>query len=112
MTEDSTSSNAPQVRQVVIHMPGPAWQYGTDFREQPGVQAHVAHYRQLHEDGKLELGGPFLLPDSGGMMIATIDVTRDEIESFAAADPAVQSGLLRFEIRPWYTAMARTDRAS
>lgn len=105
MTEDSPTTNPPNTRQVVFHMPGPAWQYGTDFREQPGVQAHVAYYRQLYEDGKLDLGGPFLIPDSGGMMVTTKDVTPDEIEAFAAADPAVKSGLLRFEIRPWYTAM-------
>jgi uncharacterized protein YciI len=69
----------------------------------------VLHYRQLFEQGKLELGGPFLTPDSGGMMVTTKGVTQEDIESFAAADPAVQSGLLRFEIRPWYTAMERTD---
>jgi len=94
-------------RYVVLHTPGPAWLSGVDFRQQPGVQEHVAHYLQLYEQDKLELGGPFLLPDSGGMMVTTKGVTLDEIEVFAAADPAVQSGLLRFEIRPWYTAMER-----
>jgi hypothetical protein len=39
------------------------------------------------------------------MMVATRDVTGEELEAFAAADPAVQSGLLVFEIRPWLTAM-------
>ena len=81
----------PSIRYVVFHMPGPKWQYGVDFREQEGVREHVAHYLKLHEQGKLELGGPFLL--------------RDELESFAAADPAVLSGLLLYEIRPWFTAM-------
>jgi uncharacterized protein YciI len=89
---------------VVIHLPGPAWQLGVDFREQPGVYEHVNHYQQLHEQGKLDLGGPFLLPDTVGMMLSSKGVTRDEIELFAADDPAVQSGLLLFEIRPWYTA--------
>jgi hypothetical protein len=38
-------------------------------------------------------------------MIATRDVAWEELEMFAAADPAVQSSLLVYEIRPWLTAM-------
>src|SRR5688572_6004522 len=95
----------PSIRHVVFHRPGPKWQYGLDFREQDGVREHVEHYLKFHQQGKLELGGPFLIQDAGGMMVATKDVSRDELESFAAADPAVQSGLLLYEIRPWLTAM-------
>lgn len=97
--------NATALHYVVFHRPGPAWQRGVDFREQPGVAEHVAHYRALHAQGKLALGGPFLLPDAGGMMVATPAVGAAELEAFAAADPAVQSGLLLYEIRPWYVAM-------
>ena len=93
------------VRYVVFHQPGPKWQYGVDFREQDGVSEHVQHYLKLHEQGKLEFGGPFLLQDAGGMMVVTRDVSQEEIEAFAAADPAVQSGLLIYEVRPWLTAM-------
>ena len=39
------------------------------------------------------------------MMVATKDVSREELEAFAAEDPAVIVGLLVFEIRPWLTAM-------
>jgi uncharacterized protein YciI len=93
------------IRYVVFHKPGPQWRYGIDFREQTGVGQHVQHYLKLHEQGKLELGGPFLLQDAGGMMIATKDVSQAELEAFAASDPAVQSGLLIYEVRPWLTAM-------
>lgn len=93
------------IRYVVIHKPGPKWKHGIDFREQEGVVEHVQYYRKLHEQGKLELGGPFLLPDMGGMMVATKEVSQVEIEAFAAEDPAVKSGLLIYEIRPWMTAM-------
>ena len=100
------SNTAPRpVRHVVFHRPGPKWKQGIDFREQVGVGEHVQHYLKFHMQGKLELGGPFLLQDAGGMMVATKDVSREELEAFAAADPAVQSGLLMFEIRPWLTAM-------
>jgi uncharacterized protein YciI len=103
MTNSSQSDSS--IRFVVIHTPGPSWQYGIDFREQPGVQEHVVHYQQLFQEGKLYLGGPFLIPDSGGMMVTTKGVTHDEIVAFATADPAVQSGLLLYEVRPWYLAM-------
>jgi len=96
------------VRYVVFHKPGSKWQHGVDFREQDGVGEHVQYYLKLHEQGKLELGGPFLLKDAGGMMVATREVSQEELEAFAAADPAVQSGLLIYEIRPWLTAMERT----
>ena len=109
MTQNKSNQTAPSGRYVVFHTPGPAWQIGVDFREQPGVQDHVKYYVKLYEQGKLELGGPFLVPDAGGMMVTTKEVTWEEIEAFAAADPAVQSGLLLFEIRPWYTAMERAD---
>lgn len=100
----------PAIRYVVFHRPGPAWQHGVDFREQDGVREHIQHYLKFHEQGKLELGGPFLLADAGGMMVATRDVSQEELEDFAAADPAVRSGLLICEIRPWLTAMERHDR--
>ncbi|MFN8413322.1 MAG: YciI family protein [Anaerolineales bacterium] len=93
------------IRFVVIHKPGPKWQYGVEYRQQYGVSEHVAHYLKFHEQGKLELGGPFLLPDVGGMMVTTKEVSQEEIETFAASDPAVQSGLLIYEVRPWMTAM-------
>ncbi len=60
---------------------------------------------KLHELGKLELGGPFLVPDVGGMMVTTKEITQEEIEFFASNDPAIKSGLLIYEIRPWMTAM-------
>ena len=90
-------------RYVVFHRPGPAWQAGVDFREQPGVMAHVQHYAQWHAQGRLALGGPFLTPDAGGMMVTTRGASAEELTAFAASDPAVQSGLLVFEVRPWHT---------
>lgn len=100
-------SQQSPVRHVVFHSPGVNWLRGVDFREQPGVADHVAHYAGLLGEGKLELGGPFLVDDGGGMMVTAQGVPREEIEAFAASDPAVRSGLLEFEVRPWYLAMKR-----
>ena len=100
-----TNPTAHRIRYVVFHRPGPKWQPGVDFREQEGVREHVGYYLKFHEQGKLEFGGPFLLQDAGGMMVATKEVSQEELEAFAASDPAVQSGLLLYEVRPWLTAM-------
>ena len=99
---------SPPIRYVVFHTHGPKWQFGVDFREQEGVREHVGHYLKFHEQGKLELGGPFLSQDAGGMMVATKEVSQEELEAFAAADPTVQSGLLLYEVRPWLTVMEHT----
>ncbi|MEM7737053.1 MAG: YciI family protein [Deinococcota bacterium] len=94
------------LKHVVFHSPGPNWQHGVDFREQPGVMDHVQHYAKLLQEGKLLLGGPFTDADAGGMMIATGDMSRDELEAFAADDPAIHSGLLTFDVKTWYIAMS------
>ena len=91
-------------RFVVFHRPGPKWQKELDFRNQPGVGDHVAHYRTLQQEGKLAMGGPFL-DGGGGMMITVPGLSREEVETFAHDDPAVQSGLLLTEVRQWYVAM-------
>jgi hypothetical protein len=77
-----SNPNSRPVRYVVFHRPGPKWQLGVDFREQEGVSEHVQHYLRLHEQGKLELGGPFLSTDAGGMMVATKDVSREVSRDF------------------------------
>jgi hypothetical protein len=41
------------------------------------------------------------------MMVASKGVELDEDEAFVAADLPVRSGLLLFEIRPWYTPMEK-----
>jgi uncharacterized protein YciI len=75
------------------------------------MEHHVRHYAGLYEQGKLEIGGPFLDPDAGGMMVGTPGVSRAELEAFAAADPAVASGLLEYDVREWYVPMNRHDPA-
>lgn len=100
-TQSSVTAEVQRVRFVVIHKPGPQWRAGVPMLEQPGLQAHVDHYRKLLTAGKLMLGGPFLDAAGGGMMIPTPQVTEAEMSAFAAADPAVLAGLLVFEIRPW-----------
>jgi uncharacterized protein YciI len=94
-------------RFVVFHTPGPGWQQGKGMFEQEGLQGHVAHYRKLFDAGKLAMGGPHLDAKSGGMMIPAAGVSEEEIRAFAAEDPAVKSGLLVAEVRPWLVGMGQ-----
>ncbi len=94
-------SQATDVRPVIFHAPGPDWDHEKEFRAQPGIDRHVAHYGAWREAGKLAWGGPFLAPDAGGMMVPVAGLESAEVAAYAAADPAVKSGLLAFAIRPW-----------
>jgi uncharacterized protein YciI len=90
---------------VVFHAPGPAWEPGLPLTQQVGVQEHRMHYAKLAAEGKLLLGGPFGDSAAGGMMICKPGVDEDALRMHALADPAVESGLLQFEIRPWVAAI-------
>ena len=65
------------------------------------------YYAAVLERGQLEMGGPYVAPDTGGMMIPAAGLSEEAVRTMAAADPAVRAGLLEFEIRPWYVAMKR-----
>ncbi|WP_201494826.1 YciI family protein [Rubrivivax sp. A210] len=95
------------VRFVVLHTPGPKWLAGKTLFEQPGVREHVEHYRKFLEAGKLALGGPHLDGMGGGMMIPTAGVSEEEVTKYAAEDPAVKSGVLLAEVRPWLIGMSQ-----
>ena len=92
---------------VVLHTPGPSWKPGVAAFEQDGLGLHVAHYATLLAADKLVMGGPFLDARSGGIMIAAPGVAEEDLRAFAAEDPAVRSGLLTFEVRPWLADLHR-----
>jgi len=94
--------------QVIAHSPGPAWVPGVSFREQPGVEHHLASMRGWLEDGHLVMGGPFLDGSGGGMAIVAFD-TVEEADAAAQADRAVREGLLRATVRPWLVGMSAVD---
>ena len=90
---------------VVIHSPGPAWEPGLPLTQQLGVTEHRAHYAKLAAQGLVRLGGPFVDGAGGGMMVFKPGMDEDTLRTHALTDPAVESGLLQFEIRPWAIAL-------
>lgn len=103
--QGTAAPTARDVRFVVLHTPGPAWRPGQSLFEQPGIREHIEHYRQWQACGKLALGGPHLDARAGGMMVPAAGVPEAEVRQFAADDPAVKSGLLIAEVRPWLIGM-------
>ncbi len=72
-------------------------------------EGHMANINKLYYEGKLKVAGPF--GDDGnwqGIFIFDASAagckTKDEIEKILKPDPAIASGRLAYDIRPWWTA--------
>ena len=69
------------------------------------VSQHYKYLKQLRADGRLVLAGPSALPgDTFGLGIFDQE-DRAEVEAIVAADPAVRSGIMTAEIRPYRIAV-------
>jgi uncharacterized protein len=65
------------------------------------VSEHYEYLKRLRAEERLVLAGPSALPDDTfGLGIFDQD-DRVEVEAIVAADPAVTSGLMTAEIRPF-----------
>lgn len=67
-------------------------------------EGHMANINRLYYEGKLKVAGPF--GDNGNWLgIFIFDCkTKEEVEQLLKTDPAVSSGRLAYDIRPWWTA--------
>jgi len=69
------------------------------------VGEHYEYLKQLRAEGRLVLAGPSALPgDTFGLGIFDQD-DRADVEAIVAADPAVTSGIITVEIRPYRIAV-------
>lgn len=67
-------------------------------------EGHMANINRLYYEGKLKVAGPF--GDDGnwkGIFIFDC-ATKEEVEKILQTDPAIKSGRLAYEIKPWYTS--------
>ena len=97
-------SGKPLTYCVFFHSPGPNWQQGVPFQEQPGVRDHVSYMRQLFEKQLMVMGGPF--PDNSGGMMIYRGSDLEKARELAEADPAVKSGLLKVNVKLWLVPMS------
>ncbi len=67
-------------------------------------EGHMANINVMANSGKLLVAGPF--GDDGNWRgIFILDCKdKDEAEKLLQADPAISSGMLAYEIHPWWTA--------
>lgn len=82
-----------------LHSPGPAWNHDQPVFRQDWT-AHLAYMQELRDSGQLMLGGPFK-DDSGAFGIVKAESV-DQARALVEADPAVESGLVMVEVRPWH----------
>lgn len=67
-------------------------------------QGHMANINRLYHAGKLKVAGPF--GDDGNWLGIFIfdSPSKEDVEKDLKTDPAIESGRLNYDIRPWYTA--------
>jgi uncharacterized protein len=103
--KDSSQKLEAQVKQYffVMLLNGP--NRTQDSVSAANIQAgHLANINRLYYEGKLKVAGPF--GDGGNWLgIFIFDcATKEEVEQLLKTDPAVASGRLAYDIRPWWTA--------
>jgi uncharacterized protein YciI len=74
-------------------------------------KAHLKNIIRLANEGKLLVAGPFLDDQPvEGIFIFNV-ATIDEARALTNSDPAIQSGELVMELRPWYGSAALVEIA-
>ncbi len=71
------------------------------------IAAHIAHLRQLDENGQLVLCGPFK-DHKGGMVVVKAD-SREAARQIAESDPFIKEGFETYELRTWELACREND---
>jgi uncharacterized protein len=90
---------------AVIYKPGSTWEPGLPFHGQAGVHHHRDFLAEQYKAETLVFGGPFL-DDSGGLAVFQV-ASREQLEKILQSDRAVQSGLLDYEVRPYFLGFSR-----
>jgi uncharacterized protein len=68
------------------------------------MKQHPAFVKQMTEQGKMAIAGPFPFTDPGELRgVAIFRVGAEESTKLAQDDPTVKAGLLKPEIHPWIT---------
>jgi uncharacterized protein YciI len=75
-------------------------------------KAHLKNIIRLANEGKLIVAGPFLDDQPvEGIFIFNVE-TIEEAKALTNSDPAIQSGELVMELRPWYGSAALVEMTS
>lgn len=74
-------------------------------------RGHMKNMDRLVKEGKLIVAGPFGKNDKNyrGLFILNNIKTMEEAKELLQTDPAIKSGLLDYEIFPWYGSAALSE---
>jgi myo-inositol-1(or 4)-monophosphatase len=68
------------------------------------MRGHLANIQRLHDEGKIILAGPYLSKtDLRGYFLFDTDSV-EAAQGWCDSDPAVEAGVFRVELHPWYSA--------
>jgi len=91
---------------VLIHRG--SYKPATDEERDRLFHQHLASNARLHKEGKLLLAGP--MRDDGdlrGIFVFDSDSV-EEVARWCEGDPAIEAGVFRLDIHPWYSAKGIT----
>jgi len=85
---------------------GPSWSAEETPETKTIFEGHMANIKAMGKAGKLVLAGPFDAPAGdkdayAGLFVLDVK-SDDEARALLANDPAIKSGRLVPELRPWY----------
>ena len=74
--------------------------FDRDFNEAEGklMEEHFHYWKELHEQGVCQFGGPVLDPRGVFGVLALWSADEAEAHALADADPSVKAGVMRFEV--------------
>jgi len=72
------------------------------------INEHVAYMKSLNEKGVLELCGPFVDDQQGGMVVVKA-ANMEEAKKIAESDPFIKKGFDTYEIRQWLIGSKEND---
>jgi uncharacterized protein YciI len=88
---------------------GRVWERAAPLGEQRLVGEHMAYLGRLMDSGVVTQAGSVIGLDEGpaddglvALIVYAVDAER--AREIAGGDPAVRSGLIQVDIRPWFTA--------
>ena len=95
-----------------LNPPRPTFQADMTGAEQELMGRHVAYWQELAEHGTAIVFGPVSDP-AGAWGLAVVEAeTEEQVRALGDADPAVVSGLARFEVSPMPGAIVAPVQAA
>lgn len=88
---------------------GRVWEQASRLGEQRLLGEHLAYLGRLMDSGEVTQAGPVIgldeRPAADGLIALIVyAVDAERAREIAGDDPAIRSGLIRLDIRPWFTA--------